>query len=226
MLDEPASNYEPAHDATPTEPKPLEKPSAPPTEAAPPTQDAERPFGLPTRRPFWINITSYVVAFLAVSRFCNALTLTQDPTRAAVQVASAVVLAVILAGMLSMRRWGAGMFIGLSAWMVLHSLILAGFRYAAMDEVAESSGDRWLVISAILVELGFNALIFGGLGILYALRLKHFRQTPSLARYGLLPFVLMFGILILYTATLIPTSENYVRTLLEDSDTNSNVFPF
>jgi|GEM_PF-5327460 len=214
MFDEPTSNYEPQYTAPKVPPKPdLEVPEPEPL-----------PESRRGGRPFAVNLASYMVSFLAVSRLCFSTT-NLDNVQITLQLLSVGVYVIILVGLFSMRRWGAVCFIGLGAWMIIHTLLLNGAQISVVDNVVENQSERMAVIVSAIIQIVVGIGIYGGLSIYLWRNLKIFKSNPdNILRFGYVPFILMFGVLILHTATLLPDAEANLRFVLDNND--SGIFPF
>lgn len=211
MFDETGSDYQP-----------LPARRAPPANNAPPpapSSNVPLPQGLSLpKRPFWLRLTTYFLVFLLTLRLCgigggNALTVI-------VQIANVGVLGIIVLGLMAMRRWAAWLFIAYCIWTILSGVVVAAARMTHIGEVIPAVSDRDWIILFQLRDIVLSLLLYGSLGIWYAINLKQFIALPFSSRLGNIPFVVMVGILLLFTATQIAGARQYIEQqgeIVEDS---------
>lgn len=197
MFDEPGYSQNPISNIPKPTPKPIIGLPAP----NPP------PLTIP-RRPLWLRLAAYFVGFLVISRICGSSL--QAPVSIMVQFASAVMLILILIGLLDMRRWAAYMFILYCGWTVLSSMVLVAVRLSLLDEVILNPFARNQIMFSELFYMALGFMFYSALGLWFGFNLRIFRSAgPN--RYGALPYVVLIGVLLLFSAAQISEARYYLE---------------
>jgi hypothetical protein len=146
-----------------------------------------------------MRATTAFFSMVVLWRLCNLSSDLNSILDLLVQSLHVAALMVILLGLWAMRRWAGVLFVIFCFWTALSSVIIGLARLHHL-EIVDSLMDRDSVMVGILFDMGFAALLYGALGLWYAVNLGHF--TPAgRNRYGNLPFVLLISTMLLYSAS-------------------------
>ncbi len=167
------------------------KPSTPPPSKVEAAQDED------VKRPLWLNLAVNLVLLTAFMRFCSPLPSDRSGF-ILIQFASSGVLLVNAIGLLGMRRWAMRFFVLLCAWSFFSALAVMLNRLSYLDQI-ESLSQRDMVLLSVLRDGIIGTVFYGMLGIVFFFNRHHF-QAVGENRYGNVPFALMFGVLVLFTA--------------------------
>ncbi len=210
MINEPGYDYQPRAQATPP---PAATP--PPSEADDGPQTRGTPTYSPLYRPFWLRFAAYFLLFIAVNRLCGITT--QDPVQIVVQLANVGLLFVVVMGLLAARRWAGQLLVIYCAWAVISALVVGLVRLNWVEEAVSDPADYDLVRLLQVRDMGLAFVFYTALGIWTYLNLKRFTPAGE-NRYGNVPYVLIIGLLALFTATQISGAFEYVEFQAEQVD--------
>jgi hypothetical protein len=207
MFDESGADYRPPNQLK-TLPSRLEAPSQPP-----PLVQAQPMVGR-IRRPWWLMVTVFILGMTVISRYCSLVNV--GTTAAFIfQLATAVVLSIIIVGLLGMRRWAVWLLLLFSGWSIIHAVVVGIARILVIDEEVSSLILREQILFNEIFSTGINVLIYGSIGVWFALRRRDFIPA-GINRYGNIPFIVILGVMILYTASQIGDARTHLR-LQEDA---------
>lgn len=143
--------------------------------------------------------------------------ISENPVAILVQMASASVIAVIILGLLGLRRWGAWLFIIYCIWSVISTMIVGIYRIQVMPDLLADQANFPMMIMSQIMSMGMSMAFYGLLAIGYATQVKKFiPSSQSLSIRGNISVMMLVGFLILHTATQISDSRTIIE-LQEDT---------
>lgn len=187
---------ESSHNVNPIAPLPKK---TPPPIAPPEATVTPAPQPLMAPYPLWLRFTTSVFTMIVFWRLCSITSQLNNPLDMVLQSLHVAALMVILVGLWGLRRWAGRMFVFFCFWTAFSGIVIGVARLQYLD-VVELPMDRSSVMFGIITDIGFGLVAYGLLGAWYLFNLKYFTPAGT-NRYGNIPFVLLIGTMILYTAT-------------------------
>jgi hypothetical protein len=203
MFDESGADYRPPIQpkTPPARSEPLPKP--------PLAEPQVQPVLGKIRRPWWVMVTVFILGMTVISRYCSLVNV--GTTAAFIfQLGTAVVLSLTIVGLLGMRRWGVWLLLLFSGWSMIHAVVVGVARILVIDEEVSNLFFRDQILLSELFSIGLTVVIYGIIAVWFTLRRREF-ISAGINRYGNIPFVLILGVLILYTASQIGDARTHVR---------------